>query len=112
MSEVPTPRVGFIGLGSQGGPIARRIVDEGFPLTIWGRRPETVEPYRDTTATVATTPAELGAASDIVGICVVADVDVDDVLLRTDGVLAGMAPCGIVAIHRSEERRVGKECRL
>jgi 3-hydroxyisobutyrate dehydrogenase len=94
-----TTRVGFIGLGSQGAPMARRIVDDGYPLTIWARRPETVEPFGDTATTVAMTPAEVGAASDIVGICVVADSDVEDVLLRDDGVLAGMSPGGIVAIH-------------
>ena len=92
-------RVGFIGLGSQGAPMARRIAEEGFPLTLWARRRETVEPFRDTAATVASSPAELGAASDIVGICVVSDADVEDVLLHSDGVLAGMSPGGIVAIH-------------
>lgn len=97
MSELP--RVGFIGLGSQGGPMARRIVEEGYPLTIWARRAESLEPFGDTAATVVSTPAELAAASDVVGICVVADTDVEDVLLRTDGVLAGLAPGGIVCIH-------------
>ncbi len=92
-------RVGFIGLGSQGGPMARRIVDDGYPLTVWARRAESYEPYADTTAVIAGTPAELGAASDVVGICVVADADVEDVLLRADGVLAGMAAGGVVAIH-------------
>lgn len=33
------PTVGFIGLGSQGGPMARRIAEAGFPLTLWARRP-------------------------------------------------------------------------
>ena len=92
-------RVGFIGLGSQGGAMAVRIVEGGYPLTIWARRPESLEPFRTTAATVAATPAELGAASDVVGICVVADADVEDVLLRADGVLAGMQPGGVVAIH-------------
>jgi 3-hydroxyisobutyrate dehydrogenase-like beta-hydroxyacid dehydrogenase len=99
---VSTPqavRVGFIGLGSQGAPMARRIVDEGFPLTLWARRPESLQPFADTAATRAATPAELGAASDVVGICVVADADVEDVLLRADGVLAGMAPGGVVVVH-------------
>jgi 3-hydroxyisobutyrate dehydrogenase len=99
MTGPTSVRVGFIGLGSQGGPMARRIVDDGFPLTVWGRRAESVEPFADTPATVASTPAEVGAASDIVGICVVADPDVEDVLLRADGVLAGMAPGGIIAVH-------------
>ena len=92
-------RAGFIGLGSQGGPMARRIVDEGFPLTLWARRPASVEPFADTPATVAATPAEVGRASDVVGICVVDDGDVEEVVLGDDGVVAGMAPGGIVAIH-------------
>lgn len=92
-------RVGFIGLGSQGGSMARRIVEDGYPLTVWARRAASVEVFADTAATVAATPTDLGAASDIVGVCVVADADVEDVLLRPDGVLAGMAPGGIVAIH-------------
>lgn len=91
--------VGFIGLGSQGGPMARRIVDEGYPLTIWARRPQSLEPFGDTAATVASSPAEVGSASDIVEICVVADADVEDVLLRSDGVLAGLSPGGVVAVH-------------
>jgi 3-hydroxyisobutyrate dehydrogenase len=92
-------KVGFIGLGSQGGPMARRIVESGFPLTVWARRPESLEPYADTAASVASTPAEVGAASEVVGICVVADADVEDVLLGPDGVLAGMPAGGVVAIH-------------
>ena len=66
-----TPRVGFIGLGSQGAPMARRIVEGGHPLTVWARRPESVAPFADTAAEVAATPARLAGASDIVGICVV-----------------------------------------
>lgn len=92
-------KVGFIGLGSQGGPIARQIVDGGFPLTLWARRLETLEPYADTDASVASTPAELGAASDIVGICVTGDADVEDVLRRADGVLDGMNAGGVVVLH-------------
>ncbi|MFD0689639.1 NAD(P)-dependent oxidoreductase [Actinomadura fibrosa] len=92
-------RVGFIGLGSQGGPMARRIAQERHDLTIWARRPASTAPFADTAASVAPTPADLGAASDVVGVCVVADADVEDVLLRPDGVLAGMSPGGVVAIH-------------
>jgi 3-hydroxyisobutyrate dehydrogenase len=98
MSEDP-PRVGFIGLGSQGAPMARRIAEEGFPLALWARRTQSIEPFRDTSMTVATSPADLGAQSDVVGVCVVADSDVEDVLLRSEGVLAGMQPGGVVAIH-------------
>ena len=97
--EAPATRAGFIGLGSQGGPMARRIAEAGLPLTLWARRPESVAPYADTAAVVAASPAALGAASDVVGVCVVADADVEAVLLGPDGVLAGMAPGGVVAVH-------------
>ena len=48
-------RVGFIGRGSQGAPMARRIVEGGYELTLWARRPASVEPYADTAAKIATT---------------------------------------------------------
>ena len=92
-------RVGFIGLGSQGAPMARRIVEGGYELTLWARRPASVEPYADTTAKVAATPAELAAASDLVCLCVVGDDDVRQVLQGDTGVLAALAPGGVIAIH-------------
>jgi 3-hydroxyisobutyrate dehydrogenase-like beta-hydroxyacid dehydrogenase len=97
-------RAGFIGLGSQGGPMARRIATE-FPLTLWARRREALTPHADTGADIAPTPAALGAASDVVGICVVADADVEDVILRADGVLAGMSAGGVIAIHSTVHPR-------
>ena len=107
-------RAGFIGLGSQGAPMARRIVDAGLPLTIWARRAASTVPFADSPATVAATPAEVGARSDWVGICVVADDDVEQVLLGEDGVLAGLAPGGLVAIHSTihpaTARRLAGEC--
>ena len=98
-------RAGFIGLGSQGAPMARRIVDAGHPLTIWARRPETLEPFADTPAVVATTPAELASNCEVVGISVMADADVEDVVLRDDGVLAGLPSGGTIAIHSTVHPR-------
>jgi 3-hydroxyisobutyrate dehydrogenase-like beta-hydroxyacid dehydrogenase len=92
-------RVGFVGLGSQGGPMARRIIDAGFATTLWARRRETLEPFAGTSAQIAASPAALGAASDLVGVCVVDDAGVEQLLLDADGVLAAMQPGGIVAIH-------------
>ncbi|MFZ2530102.1 MAG: NAD(P)-dependent oxidoreductase [Rhodococcus sp. (in: high G+C Gram-positive bacteria)] len=92
-------RVGFIGLGSQGGPMARRIVEAGYDLTLWARRPESLEPYADTAAKTAQTPAELAAISDLVCICVVADDDVRQVVTGNDGVLQGLSSGGVIAIH-------------
>jgi 3-hydroxyisobutyrate dehydrogenase len=92
-------RVGFIGLGSQGGPMAGRIVDAGFPTTLWARRPASLEPYADTAAMVAESPAALAAACDLVCLCVVGDADVDEVVTGDNGVLAGLESGGVIAIH-------------
>ena len=92
-------RVGFVGLGSQGGPMARRIVDSGYETTLWARRPETLEPFNDSKAKVASTRRELGAASDVLCICVVDDDGVNEVLRGPDGALAGLADGSVVVLH-------------
>ena len=80
-------RVGFVGLGSQGAPMARRIIDAGFPTTLWARRAASLEPFADTAAAIAATPAELGAACDVLCLCVVDDAGVEEVLRGPDGAL-------------------------
>jgi len=92
-------QVGFIGLGSQGAPMARRIVEAGYPTTLWARRAASVEPFADTAASIAATPAELAAASDLVCLCVVGDADVTEVVAGENGVLAGLQPGGVIAVH-------------
>jgi len=92
-------RVGFIGLGSQGGPMARRIIDAGFPTTLWARRPASLAPFADTSAKIAGSPAELAAASDLVCVCVRSDADVEDVVLAEDGVLSEIGTDGMIAVH-------------
>lgn len=72
-------RFGFIGLGSQGAPIARRMIDAGMAVVLWARRPESIAPFRNTPATFASSLAELAEQIDHVGICVVSDSDVRQV---------------------------------
>ena len=52
-------RIGFIGLGSQGGPMAHRIVDAGMDLVVWARRPEVLVPYEAKGAIAAASVIEL-----------------------------------------------------
>jgi len=95
----PSVRVGFVGLGSQGGPMARRIIDAGFDTTLWARRTETLEPFADTSASVASSLPDLGAASDILGVCVVDDAGVDEVLRGAHGALESMRDGSVVIVH-------------
>lgn len=92
-------RVGFVGLGSQGAPMARRIVDSGYETTLWARRAESLEPFADTDVSVASTRGDLGEASDILCVCVVDDAGVDEVLGGPNGALAAMADGSVVVVH-------------
>jgi 3-hydroxyisobutyrate dehydrogenase-like beta-hydroxyacid dehydrogenase len=88
--------IGFIGVGSQGGPMAHRIVDAGMNLVVWARRPEVLETYAAKGATAAKTVSQLGTLCDHVGICVVNDADV---LSITDQLIPVMKPGSRIAIH-------------
>lgn len=107
-------RVGFIGLGSQGAPMARRIVEGGYPTTLWARRAASLEPFSDTAAKFAESPADLGRASDLIGLCVVGDADVEEVIRGDNGVLSGMQPGGVIAIHSTVHpdtcRKLAQDC--
>lgn len=92
-------RVGFIGLGSQGAPMARRIVDAGFETTLWARRPASLVPFADTAARRAASPADLAAVSDLVCVCVIDDADVEEVVTGESGVLTGLRRGGVIAVH-------------
>ena len=76
--------------------MARRIIEAGYPVTLWARRPATLEPFADTSAKTAGSPAELAAASDLVCVCVRDDADTEEVV---DAVLGGLAPGGVIAVH-------------
>jgi 3-hydroxyisobutyrate dehydrogenase-like beta-hydroxyacid dehydrogenase len=90
--------IGFIGLGSMGSRIVNLLLDGGHHLTLWARRPISLEPFAGR-AEVAASPREVGRACEMVGICVWDEHDVDQVLLGEDGVLADVRPEAAIVIH-------------
>ena len=89
-------RIGFIGLGSQGAPMAERIVAAGHSLTVWARRAEVLEPFLAAGASAAASVAQLGAQCDLVGICVVDDAGVAAICRQ---LIPAMRPGSLIAIH-------------
>ena len=92
--------IGFIGLGTMGRPMARHLLDAGYPLGVYARRPEAAAPFVSRGALAYDTPARLAAHSDIVITMVTATQDVDEVLVGPNGVLHGAKP-GTIAIDMS-----------
>ena len=96
-------KVGFIGLGIMGRPMARNLLQAGYPLTVWARRAVSMLPLLDAGASGAASPAAVAATSELV-ISMVADApDVEEVLLGTQGV-ASSARAGLLAIDMSTIR--------
>jgi 3-hydroxyisobutyrate dehydrogenase-like beta-hydroxyacid dehydrogenase len=82
-------KVGMIGLGGMGKPIAECILRTGFELTVADLRPEQVAALVNAGAASAKTPAEVAEASDIVIASLPSNAASEDVALGPNGVLAG-----------------------
>lgn len=89
-------RVGFIGLGNMGGPLARRLVQR-HQLTVHDRRPEMMQSFIDEGATGAASPAELAAKCEIVLTCLPTSAEVREVIFGGGGLLEGLQPGTMVA---------------
>src|SRR5712691_1707881 len=59
-------RIGFVGVGRMGGRMARRLVDAGYPLTIFDTSEDAMRPLLDAGAERAGSPSEVGSAAEIV----------------------------------------------
>ncbi len=86
-------KIGFIGLGAMGRPMAGHLQRAGHPLFVWARRPESVG---DLAATLCATPAELGRCCDVVFTVVTSSADVEGLALGQDGLIEGMAPGSVL----------------
>ena len=94
---LPIRRIGIVGLGDQGRPIARRLLDVGWPLLFHARRAEVAEEFRALGAT-ALAPLELARDSDLLLLVVVDAAQLGD-LLQRQRMLAALRPGSMVAIH-------------
>ena len=95
------PRIGFIGLGLMGSPIAMKLIEAGRPVTIWGRTPAKLAPAIAAGASLATSPKALAASADVVILCVTDAAAVDAVVFGEDGIAEGAAPGSILIDHSS-----------
>jgi 4-hydroxybutyrate dehydrogenase/sulfolactaldehyde 3-reductase len=91
-----TERVGFIGLGNMGRPMASNLQRKGFALTVFDINPVPVAELARLGAASAAGCGVVGAASDIVVTMLPDSASVERVVLGADGVLAGLKPGSLV----------------
>jgi 3-hydroxyisobutyrate dehydrogenase len=93
-------RIGFVGLGTMGAPMARRLLDAGHEVTVHNRTRAREEPLAAAGARRAATPREAAQGAELVITIVGDSPDVRQVVLGDDGALHGMAP-GAVLVDMS-----------
>jgi len=93
-------RVGFVGTGIMGAPMARNALKAGFPVTVTNRTLTRAEPLAKDGATVVKTPREVAERSDIVVTMVPNTPHVEAAVFGPDGVAAG-AREGLLLIDMS-----------
>ncbi|KLO26896.1 oxidoreductase [Mycolicibacter heraklionensis] len=90
------PRLGYIGLGNMGAPMAKRLVDWPGGVTIFDLRTEAMTPLAEAGAGVAGSVAEVGASADIISITVLDDAQVRQVVAE---LVPTAKPGTVIAIH-------------
>ncbi|MFC5302414.1 NAD(P)-dependent oxidoreductase [Azospira restricta] len=93
-------KIGFLGLGIMGRPMALNLLQGGHELVVWARRAESMAPLAAAGAQTGSSPADVAGRVEVV-ISMVADApDVAAVMLGERGVAAGARP-GLVAVDMS-----------
>lgn len=106
------PKLGWIGIGRMGFPMAERLIKAGFEVSVWNRTRSKAEPLAELGATVVGGPADL-AASDVVFTMVSTGKDLEQVLFGDGGVLGGasgvspgvVVDCSSIGVDESADFR-------
>ncbi|EKD53723.1 MAG: hypothetical protein ACD_60C00159G0003 [uncultured bacterium] len=92
--------IGFIGLGIMGKPMALNLLNAGYPLSVYARRPEVASPLTKAGAKIYSSPKELAPLVDVIITMVPATADVEEVLLGKNGIIHTAKP-GCIVIDMS-----------
>ena len=93
-------KVGYIGLGHMGGPMAMHLAKAGHDVSVYNRTRSKAEAFvSQYGGRVATSPADAVAGAAYVGVCVFGDDDVREISLGDDGAFEAMTPGAVLADH-------------
>lgn len=91
------PKIAFIGLGSMGGGMASRLLDNGAHVTVYNRTRAKGEELAQKGAALADTPAEAAAGADVVFLSLATSEVVETLLFGADGVVETLPKGAVVA---------------
>jgi 2-hydroxy-3-oxopropionate reductase len=93
-------KIGFIGLGIMGRPMAHNLLKAGFPVIVHNRHQEVTDELVAAGASPGAQPRDIAASCDVLITMLPASPQVEEVLLGPDGVIEG-ARAGLIVIDMS-----------
>ena len=103
-------KVGFVGLGVMGSPMARHLAKAGHDVVVYNRTAAKADEWVAAHGgSRRATPREVAEASDVVFMCVGNDNDVRSVVFGDDGILAGLKSGGVLVDHTTASAVVARE---
>ena len=103
-------KIGFIGLGTMGFPMAGHLATAGFQVTVYNRTAETAFAWsKRYPGLTASTPSEASTGADIAFTCVGDDPDVEEVVLGPTGILNSIGPGGIIVDHTTTSANLARK---
>ncbi|MFM6354612.1 MAG: NAD(P)-dependent oxidoreductase [Planktothrix sp.] len=104
-------RIGMIGTGLMGFPMAMRLLETGYPVIVYNRTTSKVEPLREAGATVAGTPQGLIATSDCILLMLTNQDAIESVLFRSEfqSFLSGKTVISMGTISPTDSKTIQKE---
>lgn len=103
-------RIGFIGTGVMGGPMAGHLVKAGHAVTVYNRTRAKADAWAEQHGgAVAATPAEAARGADVVLSCVGNDDDLAQVTLGRDGAFAAMTKGALFVDHTTVSARLARQ---
>ena len=108
--DLSNKRLGFVGLGVMGFPMARHLLKAGAQLSVYNRTDAKSDAFvREHGGAKAATPRQAAENCDAVFVCVGNDQDVRSVCYGEQGILAGMAPGSVLIDHTTASAELAQE---
>jgi 3-hydroxyisobutyrate dehydrogenase-like beta-hydroxyacid dehydrogenase len=101
-------KIGFLGLGNMGTPMALRLIASGHELSVWNRNEERLKPLIQEGAIAAATPAEAETGADAVITMLFDDAAYEEVIFGANGLFDALSPgalhisCSTISVALSE----------
>src|SRR6186997_2931884 len=92
-------RAAFVGIGNMGGPMAANALAAGHEVAVFDVSPERVAALVELGARAASSPADAARGAEVVDLVVLDAPQVEAATSGADGVLAGVEPGAVVAVH-------------